>query len=44
MAVSGRKSKAWTDIKWEDSGDGWSYTMDEGQAWKFIQKQAESIR
>lgn len=38
-----RKSKAWQDIKWKDSGPGWSYTMNEGLAWGFIQKQAGSI-
>jgi hypothetical protein len=38
------KSKAWRDIKWEDSGEDWSYGYDEGDAWKFIQEQAESIR
>lgn len=38
-----RKSKAWNDIKWTDKGDHWSYSMNEDWAWKFIQKQAESI-
>lgn len=41
-AAALRKSKAWTDIKWTDSGQNWSYTMDEGWAWEFIQKQADS--
>ncbi len=43
-AAALRKSKAWRDIKWEDSGEDWSYGYDEGDAWKFIQEQAESIR
>ena len=43
-AAALRKSKAWKDIKWEDSGENWSYTMNEGWIWKFIQKQAEDIR
>jgi len=39
-----RQSAAWQAIKWNDSGENWSYTMDESWAWDFIQKQAESIR
>lgn len=39
-----RQSTAWRAIKWKDSGENWSYTMDEGWTWEFIQKQAESIR
>jgi hypothetical protein len=38
-----RQSTAWQTIKWKDSGENWSYTMDEGWSWQFIQKQAESI-
>jgi len=41
-----RQSKAWTSIKWNDSGENgnWSYHMSEDWAWAFIQQQAESIR
>ncbi len=39
-----RQSAAWQAIKWKDSGENWSYTMDEEWTWKFIQKQAEDIR
>lgn len=42
-AAALRQSPAWKAIKWKDSGENWSYTMDEGSAWEFIQKQAESI-
>ena len=39
-----RKSKSWRAIKWKDSGQGYSLDMgDDGYAWSFIQKQAESI-
>lgn len=43
-AAALRKSKAWTDIKWTDSGEGWWYEKDEESFWQFIQKQAENIR
>jgi hypothetical protein len=39
-----RRSAAWQSIKWKDSGENWKYTMDEGGAWEFIQKQAEGVR
>lgn len=43
-AAALRPSAAWQAIKWKDSGENWSYTMDEGRTWEFIQKQAEAIR
>ncbi len=43
-AAALRQSAAWQSIKWKDSGENWSYTMDEGRTWEFIQEQAESIR
>lgn len=39
-----RRSAVWQAIKWKDSGENWSYMMDEEWTWKFIQKQAEDIR
>lgn len=38
-----RCSAAWKAIKWKDSGENWSYTMDELRAWEFIQKQADAF-
>ena|ERR1043166_1532690 len=43
-ATALRQSKAWTSIKWKDSGQNWSYEMSEEWAWEFIQKQADGIR
>jgi hypothetical protein len=43
-AASLRKSEAWIAIKWQDSGLGFSYTLNEESSWEFIQNQAESIR
>lgn len=43
-AVVLRNSKAWAAIKWKDSGENWSYTMNERWIWDFIQGQAERIR
>jgi hypothetical protein len=42
-AAALRHSAAWQSIKWKDSGENWSYTMDEGWTWEFIQKQAEGV-
>ena len=42
-AAALRKSKAWTDIKWTDKDESWSYPMAEACAWEFIQKQANGI-
>jgi hypothetical protein len=42
-AAALRQSAAWQSIKWKDSGKGWSYMVDEGLVWRFIQKQAEGI-
>jgi hypothetical protein len=39
-----RQSKAWKAIKWQDSGQTFSYTMPKEIIWQFIEKQAESIR
>jgi hypothetical protein len=38
-----RQSAAWQAIKWEDSGENWSYTISERWTWEFIQKQAKDI-
>jgi len=38
-----RTSKRWRDIKWSDSGVGFSYTISEPWIWKSIIVQAESI-
>jgi hypothetical protein len=43
-AAALHQSAGWKAIKWTDSGENWSYTMDERRAWDFIQKQAESVR
>jgi hypothetical protein len=43
-AAALRQSAAWQAIKWQDSGENWSYTINEKWVWKFIQKQAEDIR
>lgn len=40
-ALALRKSKAWSAIKWTDSGPGTTYTMSEEWCWKAIQKQAD---
>jgi hypothetical protein len=42
-AATLRASAAWKAIKWNDSGEGWSYSMEEPWAWKFIQRQADAI-
>ncbi len=42
-AAALKQSKLWQVIKWKDSGEGWSYTMDERATWEFIVKQAETI-
>jgi hypothetical protein len=39
-----RQSTAWQSIKWKDSGENWSYTMDEGSTWEFVEKQAKASR
>ena len=38
-----RSSKRWTSIKWKNSGNGFSYTMDEPWTWRRIIAQAQSI-
>jgi hypothetical protein len=38
------KSKPWLDIRWTDSGPGWSYSLDKESTSKWIRKQAEDIR
>ncbi len=38
-----RESDAWKAIKWTDSGQGFSYTFSEAWAWRFIEKQANTI-
>ncbi len=43
-ALTLRQSPVWKTIKWKDSGQGFSYTMSEELAWKFIQAQADTIR
>jgi hypothetical protein len=43
-AASLRQSESWKAIKWQDSGQGFSYTFDEESSWKLIQNQAEFIR
>lgn len=35
---------AWKAIKWDDSGEGWSYAFSEEWVWKFIQAQADRIK
>ena len=42
-AAALRQSPAWQAIKWKSSGEGWSYMIDEGLVWSFIQRQAEGI-
>lgn len=42
-ALALRSSKEWRSLKWEDSGQGWSYSRDEASAWQFIRDQAISI-
>jgi hypothetical protein len=39
-----RLSKRWTDIKWKNSGQGFSYTMSEPWIWDAIIAQAESMK
>jgi len=39
-----RASAVWKVIKWEDSGPGSSYRMNEGWVWSLIQKQADGIK
>jgi hypothetical protein len=39
-----RASPAWQAIKWTDSGQGWSYTLNEDGSWEFIHNQAAMIR
>jgi hypothetical protein len=36
-----RRSAAWKAIRWQDRGQGFSYSFDEGWVWEFIRKQAE---
>ena len=43
-AAALRQSKAWTSIKWKNSGPGWSYQLSEYGTWEFIEQQAEEIQ
>jgi hypothetical protein len=36
-------SPAWKALKWEDSGLGWSYSLDEGYAREMLWKQVENM-
>lgn len=36
-------SPAWRALKWEDSGLGWSYSLDEGYAREMLWKQVENM-
>lgn len=37
------RSEGWKAIKWEDSGQGFSYAFREDSAWSFIKAQAEKM-
>jgi hypothetical protein len=37
------KSQAWATLKWNDSGNGWSYTLDEDYAKEMLWKQLENM-
>jgi len=42
-AVALRLSAAWRAIKWTDSGEGYSFHINEDAAWSYIQNQAKSM-
>lgn len=42
-ALTLRSSKEWRALRWQASGQGWSYSLNEMAAWQFIRDQAISI-
>jgi len=36
-------SSAWSALKWQDEGTGWSYSLSEGEATQMLWKQVENI-